>query len=224
MCCPSESGPIVRSLPLLDGPRRWLRCWSGVPTLQAHTFSYFLSHLSVAIITFWNFSSNAALAQFTEMLFSSLQDAANLNFRSLIQTLLLFALSPVPSWAIVSIAFVAIILVLACCFCICKKWIFKKKNKKKGKDKGKNAINMKDVKDGAKTEVKTLNYRFPKFRNTNPFLYANLLAFLLPKHFAFVDYFLHYVVLKVKNVCPEICVKYIQRSLVFAFSFFFSCF
>uniref|UniRef100_A0A667ZWH3 Synaptotagmin n=1 Tax=Myripristis murdjan TaxID=586833 RepID=A0A667ZWH3_9TELE len=60
---------------------------------------------------------------------------------------------PLPSWAIVSIAFVAIILVLACCFCICKKWIFKKKNKKKGKDKGKNAINMKDVKDGAKTEA-----------------------------------------------------------------------
>ncbi|XP_072309780.1 synaptotagmin-1a isoform X4 [Eucyclogobius newberryi] len=58
----------------------------------------------------------------------------------------------VPSWAIVSIAFVAIILVLACCFCICKKWIFKKKNKKKGKDKGKNAINMKDVVDGTKTE------------------------------------------------------------------------
>lgn len=61
----------------------------------------------------------------------------------------------VPSWAIVSIAFVAIILVLACCFCVCKKWIFKKKNKKKGKDKGKNAINMKDVIDGAKTEVET---------------------------------------------------------------------
>lgn len=61
--------------------------------------------------------------------------------------------SSVPSWAIVSIAFVAIILVLACCFCVCKKWIFKKKNKKKGKDKGKNAINMKDVNDGAKTEV-----------------------------------------------------------------------
>lgn len=60
-----------------------------------------------------------------------------------------------PSWAIVSIAFVAIILVLACCFCICKKWIFKKKNKKKGKDKGKNAMNMKDVIDGAKTEVET---------------------------------------------------------------------
>lgn len=61
----------------------------------------------------------------------------------------------VPSWAIVSIAFVAIILVLACCFCVCKKWIFKKKNKKKGKDKGKNAINMKDVIDGTKTEVET---------------------------------------------------------------------
>ncbi|CAL8338628.1 unnamed protein product [Arctogadus glacialis] len=61
---------------------------------------------------------------------------------------------PLPSWAIVSIAFVVIVLVLACCFCVCKKWIFKKKNKKKGKDKGKNAINMMDVNDGAKTEVR----------------------------------------------------------------------
>uniref|UniRef100_A0A8C7Q866 Synaptotagmin n=1 Tax=Oncorhynchus mykiss TaxID=8022 RepID=A0A8C7Q866_ONCMY len=59
---------------------------------------------------------------------------------------------PLPNWAIVSIAFVAVVLVLSCCFCICKKWIFKKKNKKKGKDKGKNAINMMDVNDGAKTE------------------------------------------------------------------------
>uniref|UniRef100_A0A8K9UWZ1 Synaptotagmin n=2 Tax=Oncorhynchus mykiss TaxID=8022 RepID=A0A8K9UWZ1_ONCMY len=60
---------------------------------------------------------------------------------------------PLPNWAIVSIAFVAVVLVLSCCFCICKKWIFKKKNKKKGKDKGKNAINMMDVNDGAKTEA-----------------------------------------------------------------------
>lgn len=60
-----------------------------------------------------------------------------------------------PSWAIVAIAFVAVVLVVSCCFCICKKWIFKKKNKKKGKDKGKNAINMKDVMDGTKTEVET---------------------------------------------------------------------
>uniref|UniRef100_A0A673MMS8 Synaptotagmin n=1 Tax=Sinocyclocheilus rhinocerous TaxID=307959 RepID=A0A673MMS8_9TELE len=59
---------------------------------------------------------------------------------------------PLPSWAIVAIAFVAVVLVVSCCFCICKKLIFKKKNKKKGKDKGKNAINMKDVKDGIKTE------------------------------------------------------------------------
>ncbi|KAA0721088.1 Synaptotagmin-1 Synaptotagmin I [Triplophysa tibetana] len=59
---------------------------------------------------------------------------------------------PLPSWAIVAIAFVAIVLVFSCCFCVCKKWILKKKNKKKGKDKGKNAINMQDVKDGIKTE------------------------------------------------------------------------
>ena len=79
-----------------------------------------------------------------------------------------------PSWAIVSIAFVAIILVLACCFCICKKWIFKKKNKKKGKDKGKNAINMKDVIDGAKTEVET----FPPYT----LLHADLTPHSFKKH------------------------------------------
>ncbi|TRZ01168.1 hypothetical protein DNTS_003554 [Danionella cerebrum] len=62
-----------------------------------------------------------------------------------------------PSWAIVAIAFVAVVLVVSCCFCVCKKWIFKKKNKKKGKDKGKNAINMKDVTDGIKTEHSSKN-------------------------------------------------------------------
>ncbi|XP_036375714.1 synaptotagmin-1-like isoform X1 [Megalops cyprinoides] len=60
---------------------------------------------------------------------------------------------PLPSWAIIAIAFVAVLLILTCCFCLCKKCIFKKKNKKKGKEKGKNAINMKDVKEGAKMEA-----------------------------------------------------------------------
>ncbi|KAJ8261732.1 hypothetical protein GJAV_G00157770 [Gymnothorax javanicus] len=61
---------------------------------------------------------------------------------------------PLPSWAIIAISFVAVLLILTCCFCICKKCIFKKKNKKKGKEKGgKNAINMKDVKDGGKLEA-----------------------------------------------------------------------
>lgn len=66
LSCPASRDQSLRGLPLLDGPRRWLRCWSGVPTLQAHTFSYFLSHLSVAIITFWD-SSDAALAQFPKI-------------------------------------------------------------------------------------------------------------------------------------------------------------
>lgn len=67
LSCPASRDQSLRGLPLLDGPRRWLRCWSGVPTLQAHTFFYFLSHLSVAIITFWDFSSDAALAQFPKI-------------------------------------------------------------------------------------------------------------------------------------------------------------
>lgn len=67
----------------------------------------------------------------------------------------LFCLSlslPVPPWALIAIAIVAVLLVVTCCFCVCKKCLFKKKNKKKGKEKGgKNAINMKDVKDLGKT-------------------------------------------------------------------------
>ncbi|KAL4659559.1 synaptotagmin-1-like isoform X2 [Arapaima gigas] len=60
---------------------------------------------------------------------------------------------PLPSWAVIAIAFVAVLLILTCCFCLCKKCVFKKKNKKKGKEKGgKNAINMKDVIEGAKME------------------------------------------------------------------------
>lgn len=63
-----------------------------------------------------------------------------------------FFFLPVPPWALIAIAIVAVLLVLTCCFCICKKCLFKKKNKKKGKEKGgKNAINMKDVKDLGKT-------------------------------------------------------------------------
>ncbi|MGH0147044.1 UNVERIFIED_CONTAM: hypothetical protein FKN15_009403 [Acipenser sinensis] len=58
---------------------------------------------------------------------------------------------PLPQWAVIAIGIVAVLLILTCCLCICKKCLFKKKNKKKGKEKGgKNAMNMKDVKDGGK--------------------------------------------------------------------------
>lgn len=130
---------------------------------QAHTHTHAppaLSHLSGGVITFSDAGWEDALARSHQKLFSPLQlvinhTPPNPHTRPTSLTQLTPAVCPaVPSWAIVSIAFVAIILVLACCFCVCKKWIFKKKNKKKGKDKGKNAINMKDVMDGAKTEVK----------------------------------------------------------------------
>lgn len=67
----------------------------------------------------------------------------------------------VPPWALIAIAIVVVLLVLTCCFCICKKCLFKKKNKKKGKEKGgKNAINMKDVKDLGKTMKDQVTYSF----------------------------------------------------------------
>lgn len=153
--CPASRDQSLGVCHVLIGARRWLWRQAGAPSLRAAHVSPALSHLSDGLITFSHFGSKAALAGFIEKLFSSSlklfyrsQTFAN-SFRPVV------SVSTVPSWAIVSIAFVAIILVVACCFCICKKWIFKKKNKKKGKDKGKNAINMKDVIDGAKTEVKT---------------------------------------------------------------------
>lgn len=66
---------------------------------------------------------------------------------------------PVPPWALIAIAIVAVLLILTCCFCLCKKCLFKKKNKKKGKEKGgKNAINMKDVKDLGKSMKDQVKY------------------------------------------------------------------
>lgn len=148
LSCPAR--PTVKGLPVLDGsrdrPSRESASFAGTHIFQP------LSHLSGGLITFWKLGFKAASARFSEMLLCLLQHFVFPKHYVQNLSSLLFS---VPSWAIVSIAFVAIILVLACCFCVCKKWIFKKKNKKKGKDKGKNAINMKDVIDGTKTEVET---------------------------------------------------------------------
>lgn len=53
----------------------------------------------------------------------------------------------VPSWAIIAIAIVAVVLILTCCFCIVKKTCLKKKKGKKGK-KGKGEMGMKNMKGG----------------------------------------------------------------------------
>lgn len=146
------------------------------------------------------------------MFFTCLQDSL-----LVLNISLLFVLLTVPSWAIVSIAFVAIILVLACCFCVCKKWIFKKKNKKKGKDKGKNAINMKDVIDGAKTEVTTfLTFVIKIQKNYHPYN-PNWMGSLISK------YLIHKSCLKWINPvmftvsCFLLCLKYF--CLFFSYNF-----
>lgn len=145
-------------------------CTNSVVT---HAFPAFIS----PVIWYNLYFSGLWFRVFTEMFFTCLQDSL-----LLLNISLLFVLLTVPSWAIVSIAFVAIILVLACCFCVCKKWIFKKKNKKKGKDKGKNAINMKDVIDGAKTEVTTfLTFVIKILKNYHPHN-PNWIGSLMPKY------------------------------------------
>ncbi|XP_007456217.1 PREDICTED: synaptotagmin-2 isoform X1 [Lipotes vexillifer] len=56
---------------------------------------------------------------------------------------------PLPRWALGAIAVLLGLLLLACCFCICKKCCWKKKKSKKEKGKGaKDAVSMKDVKRG----------------------------------------------------------------------------
>ncbi|XP_026099284.1 synaptotagmin-2-like isoform X1 [Carassius auratus] len=58
---------------------------------------------------------------------------------------------PLPPWAIIAIAIVAVILILTCCFCIVKKTCLKRKKGKKGK-KGKGEMGMKNMKEGEKQE------------------------------------------------------------------------
>uniref|UniRef100_A0A8B9K140 Synaptotagmin Ib n=1 Tax=Astyanax mexicanus TaxID=7994 RepID=A0A8B9K140_ASTMX len=55
---------------------------------------------------------------------------------------------PLPSWAVAALGFIIVILMLSCCFCICRKFVFKKKKEKKGKEKsGKDGISMLTVKE-----------------------------------------------------------------------------
>ncbi|XP_016339156.1 synaptotagmin-1b [Sinocyclocheilus anshuiensis] len=62
---------------------------------------------------------------------------------------------PLPSWALVALGFLIVLITLSCCLCFCKKMIFKKKKEKGGKEKNeKNNINLSNVKeDGTKRAV-----------------------------------------------------------------------
>ncbi|XP_058607874.1 synaptotagmin-1b [Onychostoma macrolepis] len=62
---------------------------------------------------------------------------------------------PLPSWALVALSFLIVLITLSCCLCFCKKMIFKKKKEKGGKEKNeKNNINLSNVKeDGTKLDV-----------------------------------------------------------------------
>ncbi|KAL1257099.1 hypothetical protein QQF64_012644 [Cirrhinus molitorella] len=62
---------------------------------------------------------------------------------------------PLPSWAVVALCFLIVLITLSCCLCFCKKMIFKKKKDKGGKEKNeKNNINLSNVKeDGTKQAV-----------------------------------------------------------------------
>uniref|UniRef100_A0AAR2K9U0 C2 domain-containing protein n=1 Tax=Pygocentrus nattereri TaxID=42514 RepID=A0AAR2K9U0_PYGNA len=49
-------------------------------------------------------------------------------------------INPLPSWALVTLGFIIVLLILSCCFCICRKFVFKKKKEKAGKEKSVNVL------------------------------------------------------------------------------------
>uniref|UniRef100_A0A8C1G950 Synaptotagmin Ib n=1 Tax=Cyprinus carpio TaxID=7962 RepID=A0A8C1G950_CYPCA len=60
----------------------------------------------------------------------------------------------VPSWALVALGFLIVLITLSCCLCFCKKMIFKKKKEKGGKEKNeKNSINLSNVKEDGTKQV-----------------------------------------------------------------------
>ncbi|XP_042631553.1 synaptotagmin-1-like [Cyprinus carpio] len=55
---------------------------------------------------------------------------------------------PIPSWALVALGFLIVLIMLSCCLCFCKKMIFKKKKENSGEEKNeKNTINLSNVKE-----------------------------------------------------------------------------
>uniref|UniRef100_A0A8C1XH43 Synaptotagmin Ib n=1 Tax=Cyprinus carpio TaxID=7962 RepID=A0A8C1XH43_CYPCA len=61
---------------------------------------------------------------------------------------------PIPSWALVALGFLIVLIMLSCCLCFCKKMIFKKKKEKGGEEKNeKNTINLSNVKEDRTKQV-----------------------------------------------------------------------
>ncbi|KAL7878547.1 hypothetical protein AOLI_G00095210 [Acnodon oligacanthus] len=53
-----------------------------------------------------------------------------------------------PSWALATLGFIIVLLILSCCFCVCTKFVFKKKKEKTGKEKsGKDSISMSSMRE-----------------------------------------------------------------------------
>ncbi|XP_066541699.1 synaptotagmin-1b [Hoplias malabaricus] len=58
-----------------------------------------------------------------------------------------------PSWVLAALGLIIVLIILSCCFCICKKFVFKKKKEKTGKEKGgKDSIAMSTVKEDEKPQ------------------------------------------------------------------------
>ncbi|XP_053478388.1 synaptotagmin-1b isoform X1 [Ictalurus furcatus] len=58
-----------------------------------------------------------------------------------------------PSWAFVALGFIIVLLVLSCCICVCRKFVFKRKKEKPGNEKSrKESIGMSSVRDEGITQ------------------------------------------------------------------------
>ncbi|XP_027013351.2 synaptotagmin-1b [Tachysurus fulvidraco] len=60
----------------------------------------------------------------------------------------------IPSWSLVVLSFIVLLLILSCSFCVCSKFVFKRKKEKTGKEKSrKDSMDMSTVRDEGLTQI-----------------------------------------------------------------------
>ncbi|XP_062861146.1 synaptotagmin-1b [Trichomycterus rosablanca] len=89
-----------------------------------------------------------------------------------------------PSWALVALSFILILLAFSCCFCICSKFVFKRKKEKPEKEKSKkDRIGMTTVKDEGAMQTLHHDPKSKKELNTKEDVKLGRLQFTLDYNF-----------------------------------------
>nr|XP_033817051.1 synaptotagmin-5 [Geotrypetes seraphini] len=96
---------------------------------------------------------------------------------------------PIPGWALATILIVVGLLLVCCCFCICKKCCGKKRKGKKAKDKIKAQIHLKEVKDLGKSYIDKVQ---PDVEDLDPSLLGDIKEEKLQEKLGKLQYSLDY--------------------------------